>query len=638
MNEPATTKDDLQRQLKQSEDTFRLLVDSVKDYAIYMVDPQGIILTWNKGAERIEGCSSADAIGTSFTRFYPEESAQLALQQLNIASQNGSFEEDSWRVRADGSKFWASVLLTPIAEKDKLVGFVKIIRDLTERKLANQSEEIFKLLVSSVQDYAIFMLDAEGYVLTWNEGAERAKGYKAAEILGKHFSQFYTEEDKTSKHPQFELAEAVKNGRYEESGWRVRKDGSQFWANVILTPVYENKLLIGFAKVTRDLTERRLFEQKEEVFRLMVNGVADYAIFMLTPEGNIMTWNEGAQRIKGYKADEIIGKHFSIFYTKEAQKRRHPQGELEQAKADGRYEEEGWRLKKDGSLIWANVVITPIYDNGKLFGFAKVTRDLTQRLLADQEREASARMLDETNTELRHALEVKSRFLSTISHEVRTPMGAIIGMTEVLTMEDLGEDTNFIIKNIFTSSQRLLQLLNNLLDSAKLETGDISLENEIFPIRAVLGDVRQLISRDARAKNLRVVGVCDSKIPETVSGDELKLRQILLNLAHNAVKFTEEGEVNISAELTSRTDKTLHIRFTVNDTGIGIKDIDKSKIFLPFSQAEDSTKRVYGGSGLGLNISKQLVDRMGGTIGFESEHSKGTTFTFEIPFNNGESK
>ena len=594
-----------------------------------MTDPSGAVLVWNEGAERIFGFKGEDIIGRQATILSPVDSAQ---NTQDSALNDGRFEEESWRLRKDGTNFWANVVITPVYEDGKLFGFAHVVRDLTERKAADQGEQIFKLLVSSVQDYAIFMLDENGIVATWNEGAERIKGYKASEIIGKHFSVFYSNEAQALHHAEHELEIAKRDGRYEETGWRVRKDGSQFWANVTLTPIYNENSLIGYAKVTRDLSERKASEQREAIFRLLVSGVSDYAIFMLNPDGTVMTWNEGAQRIKGYKSDEIIGKHFSIFYTKEAQKRKHPQKELEIAMAVGKYEEEGWRLRKDGSLLWANVVITAIYDNGDLVGFAKVTRDLTQRLLADQEREYAAKLLDETNTELRDALEVKSRFLSTISHEVRTPMSAIIGMAEMLTFEDLGEDLNSLVANMFRSSQRLLQLLNNLLDSAQLETGEVSVENRMFPIRSVLGDIRQMIVPEAKAKALRVIGTCDPRIPEQVLGDELKLRQVLLNLTHNAVKFTHSGEINISAELTARGSDSVTVRFTVTDTGIGIDDKDKDRLFEPFTQVDDATKRIYGGSGLGLSISKQLVERMGGTIGFDSTPGKGSTFTFELPF------
>jgi len=633
MTDTSRSNQDLTEDLAESEEVFRLLVESVTEYAIFMLDPGGKIVTWNEGAERIKGYEAEDAIGQHFSIFYSSEANEQKYweKELEVALQEGRYQEEGWRLRKDGSRIWANVLITPVRRNGTLIGYAKVIRDLTERKLASHTEQIFKLLVSSVTDYAIFMLDPNGIVMTWNEGAQRIKGYTAAEIIGQHFSIFYTDEAKNSQHPDSELKITRAEGRYEEEGWRVCKDGSRIWANVVITAVYDQGQLIGFAKVTRDLTQRKISDQREKVFSLLVSSVRDYAIFMLSPDGNVMTWNEGAQRIKGYTADEIIGKHFSMFYTKESQKRKHPQRELEVAREAGRYEEEGWRVRKDGSLIWANVVITAVYDANKLLGFAKVTRDLTQRLLSDQEREMSAKMLDETNISLERALDVKSRFLSTISHEVRTPMAAIIGMTEILTTEDFGSDTNLIIGNVFEASKRLLRLLNNLLESARAESGELRLENRNFPIRAVIGDIRQLIALDAERKQLRVTGRLDGQIPEYVYGDELKLRQVLLNLAHNAVKFTESGTIDISTELISKTADSLTIRFSVTDTGIGIKPEEREKLFLPFVQAADSTKRIYGGTGLGLSISKQLVELMGGSLAIESQLGQGAKFWFDLP-------
>ncbi|HEY9778331.1 MAG TPA: PAS domain S-box protein [Planktothrix sp.] len=504
-----------------------------------------------------------------------------------------------------------------------------------------QSEEIFAMLVASVTDYAIFVIDPEGFVLTWNEGAHRIKGYAADEIIGQHFSIFYPQEARDISHPQYELAVARKVGRYEEEGWRIRKGGSKFWAHVVITAMNDSEgNLVGFSKVTRDLTERKLHEmekddylKQQEVFRMLVSSVKDYAIFMLDPDGYVATWNEGAQRIKGYSADEIIGKHFSRFYTQEAKDRNHPQYELDVAKKEGRYEEEGWRIRKDGSTFWASVVITAVLSQGNLIGFAKVTRDLTERKKSEQQREATARLLAESNEELQRALEVKSRFLSTISHEVRTPMTGIIGMTELLTMEDLGADNNAVVRSIFDSSKRLLQLLNDVLDTTRMQSGKLTLEYRPFSVRAVIGDARQLISPEAMKKNLEVVGSCDENLPDTLCGDEHRLRQILLNLAFNAVKFTSSGQVDISCAVKSHIEQTTVLRFAVGDTGIGIKSDDRRKLFTPFSQAEASTTRIYGGTGLGLSICKDLVELMDGRIGVDSEFGKGSTFWFEVPFN-----
>jgi PAS domain S-box-containing protein len=227
--------------------------------------------------------------------------------------------------------------------------------------------ECFSLLVQAVCDYAIVMVSPDGTVMSWNEGATKILGYSAPEIVGRHFSCLYTDEGIEEKLPQRELETTVASGRYEKEGWRVRKDGTQIWTNVVITPIKEPETgkNIGFANVTRDLTERKLASQSEQVFRLLVNSVRDYAIFMLDPAGYVLTWNEGAQQIQGYTADEIIGKHFSTFYEQEAVDRKHPQSELEMAQEHGRYEEQGWRLRKDGSRFWASVVINAVHDHNQ---------------------------------------------------------------------------------------------------------------------------------------------------------------------------------------------------------------------------------------------------------------------------------
>ncbi|HYN87054.1 MAG TPA: PAS domain-containing sensor histidine kinase [Ardenticatenaceae bacterium] len=250
-------------------DQLRLLIDSVKDYAIFLLDRQGHVITWNGGAARIKGYHAGDILGRHFSIFYPREDVERGVpwRALEVAQREGSFEAEGWRVRKDGSRFWANVVITALfAEDGRLYGFGKVTRDVTERRQAEvalaSSEERFRLLVESVQDYAIFMLDPAGTVVSWNGGAERIKGYSAAEIVGSHFSRFYTPEDVAAGMPRLVLTRAAAEGRFESEGWRVRKDGSRFWANVIITAVYDpGGSLRGFAKVTRDMTERRRAEE-----------------------------------------------------------------------------------------------------------------------------------------------------------------------------------------------------------------------------------------------------------------------------------------------------------------------------------------------------------------------------------------
>ncbi len=293
-----------------------------------------------------------------------------------------------------------------------------------------RGEQHFEQLVSGVRDYAIFLLDRDGRVSSWNAGAERIKGYTAGEIVGQHFSRFYPEDVVASGWPDHELKIAAETGRFEDEGWRIRKDGSRFWANVVITALRDDSgELHGFLKITRDLTYRKQDEEKhrqsEERFRLLVDRVQDYAIFMLDPEGRVATWNAGAQRLKGYTADEIIGQHFSRFYPQEAIDRGWPAEELRRVLRDGRIEDEGWRLRKDGSRFWANVVITALRDDsGTLRGFAKVTRDLTERRQAEEntrrllQEEAARKAAEEAAREIERQREQLHVTLSSIGDAV----------------------------------------------------------------------------------------------------------------------------------------------------------------------------------------------------------------------------
>jgi len=266
----------------------------------------------------------------------------------------------------------------------------------TEHQLSTANK--FEMLVQSVTDYAIYMLDPEGRVTSWNAGARRFKGYEAEEIIGEHFSRFYTPEEREKEIPRIALETAKREGRFEIEGWRVRKDGSRFWANVVIDPIRDpGGNLVGFAKVTRDLTERRAAEEElrrsEERFRLLVQSVTDYAIYMLNTEGRVSSWNPGAERFKGYKADEIIGEHFSRFYTEEDKQAGIPRIALETARTSGRFEAEGWRVRRDGTRFWASVIIDPIRnDDGELVGFAKVTRDLTEKRATEERLRQSQKM------------------------------------------------------------------------------------------------------------------------------------------------------------------------------------------------------------------------------------------------------
>ncbi|MDB4914956.1 MAG: sensor protein, partial [Gemmatimonadetes bacterium] len=403
-------------------------------------------------------------------------------------------------------------------------------RNAVNGDMAREMGELYRILVDSVLDYAIFALDPHGNILTWNAGAERLKGYTADEVIGQHFSIFYPPERISERFPDFELRTAAAVGRFEDEGWRVRKNGTRFWANVIITALRDsNGELIGFAKVTRDLTARKAADtalrQSEQAFRLLVEGVKDYAIFMLDPSGRVATWNEGAERIKGYRRDEIIGKSFSTFYPPEDIAVGKPDLELEIARREGKYEEEGWRLRRDGTMLWASVLITALYnDSGELVGFAKVTRDLTERRAAEQRalrqvhelaaEEFARQQAEQRSDELQQAHQraeeanrAKGQFLAAMSHELRTPLNAIGGYADLLMMGLSGSVTPQQaeqLARIKRSQEHLLGIINDILNFSRIEAGQLQYASEPVPLCDVMTSVIEMTSPQLKAKRLDV--------------------------------------------------------------------------------------------------------------------------------------
>jgi PAS domain S-box-containing protein len=504
-----------------------------------------------------------------------------------------------------------------------------------------------ELLIDAVQDYALFILDRDGHIRSWNRGASRIMGYDESEVLGRHFSIFYGPDDLAAEKPRHELETALREGRVEDEGWRVRKDGTRFFANTVITPLREEDGTVrGFAKITRDVSERRKAEeqirQSTEIFQLLVSSVRDYAIFMLDPEGNIASWNTGAQKIKGYRPEEIIGKHFSTFYTEEDLRNHKPERELEIAREQGSVEDEGWRVRKDGTRFWAIVVITAVYDShGTLRGFAKVTRDITDRkqaeetqralyeqrearLQAEEERrraEASYRVSQEANR-------AKDEFLMTLSHELRTPMTAILGWSRMLPAMS-PDDPLFreAIASIAGGAQLQARLIDDILDVSRIVSGKLRLAPETIEMAHVVMNAVDAVAPTAAAKDITVTTSLAPALGSMVA-DATRLQQVIWNLLANAVKFTpRHGSVTVAARRTSS-----QMEISVSDTGEGIDPQFLPHIFEPFRQAESPQTRVHGGLGLGLSIVRYIAEAHGGTVAAKSEgRGKGTTFTVTLP-------
>ena len=515
-----------------------------------------------------------------------------------------------------------------------------------QRESALTTEEI-GLLVDAVQDYAIFLLGPTGQILSWNQGAESIMGYLASEVVGSHFSIFYGPEDLEKQKPANELAVAETVGRVEDEGWRIRKDGSRFWANTTITPLRDPTGRVrGFAKVTRDLTKRRESEESlrrsEEQFRLLVEAVKDYAIFLLDPDGVVATWNEGARRLKQYEPSEIIGKHFSAFYPSIDVIAGKPARELELALAWGSVEDEGWRVRKDGTTFWANVVITAVFDErGRHRGFTKVTRDITQRKHAEEvqralieQREARYQAEEErrrTEAAYRSSQEAnraKDEFLMTLSHELRTPMTSILGWAHLLPSLPPGSSAfQEAVLAIARSAKLQTRLIDDVLDVSRIVSGKLRLTVENIDTVRLLNAAIDAVRPAAVAKSITIAVELSPELG-TITGDPTRLQQILWNLLANAMKFTPKGgTVEVRARRTSS-----HLQISVRDTGEGIDSRFLPYIFEPFRQADSNSTRSHGGLGLGLSIVRYIAEAHGGGVSAESEGlGKGATFIVTLP-------
>jgi PAS domain S-box-containing protein len=484
----------------------------------------------------------------------------------------------------------------------------------------NSLEQRLQLLIEGVTDYGIFMLDPGGHIVSWNTGAQKLKGWRREEILGRHFSLFYPPEAVASGWPQEELRLAQARGRFEDEGWRLRKDGSRFWANVIITPLYGPMgELTGYAKITRDLTERRQHEEElrasEERLRLLVESVRDYAIFMLDPDGIVQSWNAGAQAIKGYRPDEIIGRHFRAFYTPEDQAAGKPEWELETARAQGRVEDEGWRVRKDGSLFWANVVVTAVFGPaGDLRGYAKITRDASDRRRLE-ELELSSRRMNE--------------FLAMLAHELRNPLAPIRNAVTIMQLEALASP---VLRNCRDVIDRQLthvtRLVDDLLDVGRLSTGKIKLRKELLRLGDVVARGVE-IARPMIAARRHTLTIEQPDEPVYVQGDSTRLSQVLQNLLVNAAKYTPEGG---RIQLRAYTADSF-VYLAVADNGRGLAPEHLHSIFQLFVQAESGTAAAAeSGLGIGLTLARSLAEMHGGSIDAASPGAgQGSTFTVRLP-------
>jgi len=491
-------------------------------------------------------------------------------------------------------------------------------------------------------NFSSIATDDKGVIQLFNVGAERMLGYAAADVIDKITpadisdpqeviarAETLSRELGTTITPGFD-ALAFKAARGIEDIYEltyIRKDGSRFPAIVSVTALRDDQSsIIGYLLIGTDNSARKRVEETlrwtEESFRLMVESVSDYAIVMLDPEGRVVSWNTGAERIKGFQADEIVGRHFAIFYPRDDVGAEKPQKDLNQAARDGRFEDEGWRVRKNGSLFWANIVVTAIRDQaGNLRGFAKLTRDLTARNKVEAVLTSAKAAAEKANL-------AKSEFLSSMSHELRSPLNAILGFAQLMESDSPAPTAtqSESINQILNAGWYLLELINEILDLAAIESGKLSISLEPVSLNELLLECQSMIEPLAQRRSMRM------SFPATggdfhVHADRTRIKQVLINLLSNAIKYnTVGGSVVVDCSAKASAGR---VRITVTDSGPGLPPEKLTQLFQPFNRlGQEATGEE--GTGIGLVISKRLVELMDGAIGVESNIGMGSVFWVEL--------
>ena len=771
----------------------KLLIQNLREYGVFMLTLDGKVASWNPGAYRLKGYAADEIIGAPLQHFFPEDEVRNGTPEalLKQAELDGHAEYDGWLLRKDGSKFWASLTLGAVTDANgRLRGFSNVSRDLTERRetehALQRSEQQFRLLVDSLQDYGVFTLSLDGRIENWNPGAQRLKGYRAHEVVGTTIDRFFPPEELAKGTPQRLLADADLHGQATYEGWLVRKDGSRFWTLCTISAVEdEHGRLRGFSNVARDLTLRKQMEdtllEREERLRLLIESLQDYAIFMVSADGRVETWSPGAERVKGYTAAEIIGTPITRFFPPEELEKGTPQRLIERAAAVGRAEYEGWIVRSSGSRLWVNVIFSAVRDaSGTLLGFSNIGRDLTERMRSDRGRafladvgtvlagslefqgtcdaicrlatgaiaracivvtrtnetiravgiahvdlakeqqlraalqpvqydtrivrglsavlhtgqsrqmdaldaaalvetlgiqdEHVARELADgssmcvaltvrgntfgavillpphgapyTSDDLRiaeelarrsalaldnarlfeqaqTAVQLREQVLAVVSHDLRTPLGTIEMAATSLAAHAADSQTAKLAAMIQRASCRMTSMIRDLLDFASIERGQLSLHIETHDARALTSEAVASMQPFAADRRLELeADGADS--PALVPCDRDRILQVFANLIGNAVKFTEpKGLIRVAC-----TVEPSRIVFSVRDTGRGIAEDVLPRIFDRYWSSVHGGRESFG---LGLAIAKGIIESHGGVIWAESKVGHGTTFFFTLP-------
>jgi PAS domain S-box-containing protein len=509
------------------------------------------------------------------------------------------------------------------------------------------NEEKYRVLVEAIKDYAIFMLDPQGFITTWNRGAEHITGYSLQDIVGKHVSTLYTKEGSPSEIADVELSTVIRTGHFEGEALRKKKDGSTFWANIILDPLLDEEgKLTGFSKVIRDVTEfknvteRNRFaneelekrvqertlalQERESQLRIITNSMPVMVAQLDKNERFLFANNffcDWFQR----SHDEIMKENFRTLLGED----RYPDNKtyIDKALAGETVNFEKNSHSGTRQSILNITLIPALNSNNEANGFIVLAADVSNYKRIEDE-------LKTAKIEAEVANETKSAFLANMSHEIRTPLGAVIGFSELLAEDNISPAERAHTIEIIKRNGRLVStIINDILDLSKVEAGKMEIERVSINLMETVNDIAALLNLEATGKGIQLNVYSDPLIPKSIKTDPTRLRQILFNVVGNAIKFTQKGSVNVKI---GRGSDPTQIEFTIQDTGTGIAAEQAKRLFSPFTQADVTTTRKFGGTGLGLVLSKKLANALGGDAQL-TQSQLGTGSTFIITIEHGQS-
>jgi len=652
---------------------YQLLVDSVTDYAIYMLDPEGRVATWNLGAERLKGYKAEEVLGQNYSIvFLPEDAAAgLPARELAITAREGRFETQAWRRRKDGTKFWALVTMTAIRDPNgELHGFAKVTRDLSVQKAAEEATRQFskriaqyQFIVENIGEFVLYTLDAEGRFTSWGSALEKSTGYTAAEMLGQEYSLCSTEEDRQAGVPGRELEEAARTGRCASDVWRASKDGSLIWATGVIASLRgDDGKLTGFLYVGRDMTRQKRVEEalihlnaQLERYRIIVENITDHLIYTMDAEGRIDSWTAGSQALAGFAPEFALGRDYAISFLPEDVAAGRPRQELEEAARSGHCIAEGWRRRSDESIFWSSGSLTAVRnESGEMTGYIRVARDMTvqkrleeslARMAADLERRVAARTheLEETVAELQRKNQEVEAFVHIVSHDLRAPLVNVQGF--VRELEESSKTLRMVIQScprweecwpgvrpvledeiggalhyISASTTKFERLINALLGLSRQgrQVYHMTRVNVWELVTNSVATFQQLIAEAGAEVDI-------GQLP-SVNADITALGQVFSNLIGNALKYRcPERPLRIEIGGQAEEDK---VHYWVRDNGLGIPEYGIKKLFQVFQRFH---RKQAEGEGMGLAIAHRIVERHGGKIWAESREGEGSAFHFTLP-------